>query len=220
MASLAPLVRAVNAARHAHPALQANERLWFQETGNDALVAYTKHTADLADQAGVPFAEIAPATTERLACLLDPGLIPVNPLDVWGTGNGTEDLFTGSLTTLAGDPAVAAVALAVDLAPELDGDQSYQAAARVTAAATDLPVVVLANLPGGIDQEAAGRLREDGIPVLEGMRTGLLALRHLLDHAAAREDTTESSDMARRPLTRVRMMTMRISTSTERTAGC
>jgi acyl-CoA synthetase (NDP forming) len=146
------------------------------------------HTADLAEAAGVPFAEIAPSTTERLAGLLDPGLIPVNPLDVWGTGNDTEDLFTGSLTTLAGDPAVAAVALAVDLAPELDGDQSYPLAARAAAAATDLPVVVLANLPGAIDQETAAALRREGIPVLEGMRTGLLALRHLLDHAAARDD--------------------------------
>jgi acyl-CoA synthetase (NDP forming) len=144
------------------------------------------HTADLADAAGVRFAEIAPATTERLAGLLDPGLLPTNPLDVWGTGSDTEGLFTGSLTALAGDPAVAALALAVDLVPELDGDQSYPVAARAAAAATDLPVVVLASLPGAIDQAAAGRLREDGIPVLEGMRTGLLALRHLLDHAAAR----------------------------------
>jgi starch synthase (maltosyl-transferring) len=47
--SLEPLVRAVNAARHAHPALQANERLWFHGIDNDALVAFTKHTADLAD---------------------------------------------------------------------------------------------------------------------------------------------------------------------------
>ena len=113
------------------------------------------HTADLADAAGVPFAEIGPATTERLAGLLDPGLLPTNPLDVWGTGSDTEGLFTGSLTTLAGDPAVAALALAVDLVPELDGDQSYPVAARAAAAATDLPVVVLANLPGAIDQAAA-----------------------------------------------------------------
>jgi acyl-CoA synthetase (NDP forming) len=94
------------------------------------------HTADLADAAGVPFAEIGPATTERLAGLLDPGLLPTNPLDVWGTGSDTEGLFTGSLTALAGDPAVAALALAVDLVPELDGDQSYPVAARAAAAAT------------------------------------------------------------------------------------
>jgi acyl-CoA synthetase (NDP forming) len=142
------------------------------------------HTADLADAAGVPFAEIGPATTERLAGLLDPGLLPTNPLDVWGTGSDTEGLFTGSLTALAGDPAVAALALAVDLVPELDGDQSYPVAARAAAAATDLPVVVLASLPGAIDQATAAALRNEGIPVLEGIRTGLLALRHLIDHAA------------------------------------
>jgi acyl-CoA synthetase (NDP forming) len=142
------------------------------------------HTADLADAAGVPFAEIGPATTERLAGLLDPGLLPANPLDVWGTGSDTEGLFTGSLTALAGDPAVAALALAVDLIPELDGDQSYPVAARAAAAATDLPVVVLAGLPGAIDQATAAALRNEGIPVLEGIRTGLLALRHLIDHAA------------------------------------
>ena len=47
--SLAPLLRAVNAARRAHPALQSNERVWFHEIRNDALVAYSKHTADMAD---------------------------------------------------------------------------------------------------------------------------------------------------------------------------
>jgi acyl-CoA synthetase (NDP forming) len=52
--------------------------------------------------------------------------------------------------------------------------------------------VVLANLPGAVDQPTAAALRADGIPVLEGMRTGLLALRHLLDHAAVR--TTPAPD--------------------------
>jgi starch synthase (maltosyl-transferring) len=48
-ASLAPLVRAVNAARHAHACLQSNERLWFHGIENDALIAYSKHTADGSD---------------------------------------------------------------------------------------------------------------------------------------------------------------------------
>ncbi|HEX2377784.1 MAG TPA: alpha-1,4-glucan--maltose-1-phosphate maltosyltransferase [Gaiellales bacterium] len=47
--SLAPLVRAVNAARRSHPALQSNERVRFHQIPNDALVAYSKHTADMAD---------------------------------------------------------------------------------------------------------------------------------------------------------------------------
>ena len=42
---------------------------------------------------------------------------------------------------------------------------------------------MLSNLGSAIDPELAGQLREHGVPVLEGTRTGLLALRHLLDHA-------------------------------------
>jgi len=141
------------------------------------------HTADLAAEAGVPFAPLAPATSAWLAGLLDEGLIPGNPLDVWGTGRDTEELFTGCLDTLAADPSVGAVALAVDLVPEFDGDESYPRAVLTAAAGTVKPVVVLAGLPAAIDQAAAARLRASGVPVLEGTRTGLLALRHLLDHA-------------------------------------
>ena len=86
------------------------------------------HAADLAAELGVPFAALAPRTQTRLAAVLDPGLDPANPLDVWGTGRDTEPLFAECLSALAADPAVAAVALAVDLVPEFDGDESYPAA--------------------------------------------------------------------------------------------
>jgi acetate---CoA ligase (ADP-forming) len=141
------------------------------------------HTADVAEQLDVPFAEISPATTELLGKLLDPGLLPANPLDVWGTGADTRELFAASLTALAGDPSVAAVALAVDLVHELDGDRSYPLALLDATVRTDKPLAVLSNLSSAIDPEIAGLLRESGVPVLEGTRTGLLALRHLLDHA-------------------------------------
>jgi acyl-CoA synthetase (NDP forming) len=145
------------------------------------------HVADLAAEAGLPFAPLAAATAGRLAAVLDPGLARANPLDVWGTGRDTEPLFTECLSALAADPAVAAVALAVDLVPELDGDESYQRAVLAAAAATAKPVAVLAGLPAAVDQAAAARLRAAGVPVLEGTRTGLLALRHLLDHACPPE---------------------------------
>jgi acyl-CoA synthetase (NDP forming) len=141
------------------------------------------HTADLAAEVGVPFAALAPRTQTRLAAVLDPGLDPANPLDVWGTGRDTEPLFAECLSALAADQAVAAVALAVDLVPEFDGDESYPAAVLTAAAGTAKPVAVLAGLPSAVDQVAAARLRAAGVPVLEGTRTGLLALRHLLDHA-------------------------------------
>ena len=144
------------------------------------------HAADLAEQLGVPFAQLSEATRARLADLLDPGLEPGNPLDVWGTGADAVGLFAGSLAALADDPSVAAVALAVDLVSELDGDDSYPLAALDAARRTGKPLAVLSNLPSAIDQEAAARLRRESIPVLEGLRTGLLALGHLLDHTGAR----------------------------------
>ncbi len=141
------------------------------------------HVADLADELDVPFAAIGPATIARLSELLDPGLVPANPLDVWGTGADTRELFAGSLAALADDPAVAVVALAIDLVHELDGDHSYPLALQDAAQRTGKPVAVLANLGSAIDPEIASQLRSRGVPVLEGARSGLLALRHLLDHA-------------------------------------
>ena len=142
------------------------------------------HVADVADELGVPFAAISAATRARLAALLDPGLEAANPLDVWGTGARAEEQLSGSLAALADDPAVRAVALAVDLVHEFDGDESYPLAVTETARRTSKPVVVLSNVPAAIDPDTAAGLRAGGIPVLEGTRTGLLALKHLLDHAA------------------------------------
>jgi acetate---CoA ligase (ADP-forming) len=141
------------------------------------------HAADLAEDMGVPFAAIGETTKARLAEILDPGLVPANPLDVWGTGADTRELFSESLITLAEDPSVSAVALAVDLVRELDGDDSYPLAALDAAARTTKPLAVLGNLASAVDPDLAGRLREHGVPVLEGLRPGLLALRHLLAHA-------------------------------------
>lgn len=141
------------------------------------------HVADVAAEVGVPFAPLTEETMRRLTAVLDPGLEPGNPLDVWSTGRHSEELFTETLSALADDPGVDAVALAVDLVPEYDGDDSYRDAVLTAAAKTAKPVAVLASIPAAIDAAAASRLRAAGVPVLESTRTGLLALRHLLAHA-------------------------------------
>jgi acyl-CoA synthetase (NDP forming) len=154
------------------------------------------HVADVAAAVGVPFAPIGADTKKRLAAVLDPGLEPGNPLDVWGTGRDQEVLFTETLCALADDPAVGAVALAVDLVPEYDGDESYRTALLAAAAKTSKPLAVLASIPAAIDQEAAALLRNSGIPVLESTRTGLQALRHLLAHAPSSPSQERESDSA------------------------
>ena len=59
------------------------------------------HVADVAASVGVPFAQLTEETRERLAAVLDPGLEPGNPLDVWGSGRDSENLFTETLSALA-----------------------------------------------------------------------------------------------------------------------
>jgi len=142
------------------------------------------HVADLADDLGVPFGEIGEATIQRLAEVLDPGLEPENPLDMWGGSVRAQWQLTESLAALADDPAVAVVAHAVDLLTEFDGDRSYPLALADAARRTSKPLVVLANVPSAIDPAVAAELRAAGIPVLEGARSGLLALGHLLAHGA------------------------------------
>jgi acyl-CoA synthetase (NDP forming) len=140
------------------------------------------HIADLAADLGVPFGPIGEATARRLTEVLDPGLEPGNPLDMWGASANAQWQLTESLAALAADPAVSAIALAVDLVPELDGDWSFADALADVAGRTGKPLVALANIPAAVDPVAAGDLRAAGIPVLEGARSGLLALRHLLAH--------------------------------------
>jgi len=135
---------------------------------------------DVAESVGTAFAELAPATLARLDDLLDPGLEATNPLDVWGTGSDTRTLFASALTTMADDPAVAAVAVGLDLVREFDGELAYLEAAVDAARATTKSVVVLSNAHSSIDPASAASLRADGVPVLEGTRSGLLALGHLM----------------------------------------
>ena len=141
---------------------------------------------DLADEIGAPFATLAASTLERLGGLLDPGLDPTNPLDVWGTGADTRRLFADTMLAMADDPAVGAVALAIDLVHEFDGDESYPLAAQEVWESTDLPVAVLSTMHSAMDQAQAQKLRALGIPVLEGARSGLVALRHLTTYAGRR----------------------------------
>jgi len=145
------------------------------------------HTADVAEELGVPFAAISVSTKSKLTELLDPGLLPTNPLDVWGTGASTRELFGSCLQVLAQDDSTDVVALAVDLVTELDGDDSYQQAVLDVTRRTGKPLAVIANLPSAIDADAAALLRQRDVPVLEGLRTGLLALGHLLAHGASQK---------------------------------
>jgi acyl-CoA synthetase (NDP forming) len=136
---------------------------------------------DTAERVGVPLPAVSPQTRERLAELLDPGLEPENPVDAWGTGRDASEVFVETITTLAEDPAIGAIAFCVDLTTEERLDDAYSAAAIKAASLTTKPVMVIANLSTTVDPEQANALRGAGVPVLEGTETALRAVRHLFD---------------------------------------
>ena len=119
------------------------------------------------------------ATVRRLDALLDDGLTAANPLDLWGTGADTRELFAASLQAHGRRPRGVArrargrPGRGVRRRPVLHRGR----AGRRT---RDAPLVVLANLASAIDHEAASTLRAAGIPVLEGTSSGLVAIGHLL----------------------------------------
>ena len=198
-----PAGRRVPAARRADAAGRGQATGYGLATVHDSGLERA-HVADLAQQLGVRFAVIGERTRARLAAVLDPGLEPANPLDIWGTGNDAERQLTEALAALAADPAVGAVALAVDLVPEFDGDEAYPRAVLAAAARTGKPLAVLAGLPSAVDRATAARLRAAGIPVLEGTRTGLLALRHLLGQPVQERDGCDHAGKPARPVRAIR----------------
>jgi acetate---CoA ligase (ADP-forming) len=146
---------------------------------------------DLADEVGVAFSPLLPATVETLTELLDPGLIPGNPLDVWGTGADTRALFGASLRAMADDPGVGVVALAIDLVTEFDGDESYPLALQDIWDSTEVPLALLSTMHSAMDPGVAQRIRAHGVPVLEGARSGLVALKHLAAYGARDRHATD-----------------------------
>ena len=144
------------------------------------------HLVDVADRVGVDFARISPTTSRRLTEVLDDGLEAANPLDVWGTGSDATSCFAESLVALAGDPDTDLTLLCVDLVPEVGRDDSYEEAVADAWVRTDTPMAVLTNLPSAMDRVATRRLRDRGIPVLEGTESGLRAARHVLGFDPAR----------------------------------
>jgi acyl-CoA synthetase (NDP forming) len=134
---------------------------------------------DVAADVGIDFATLSEPTIARLEGVLEQGLSATNPLDAWGTGNDAEQIFRECMDALLDDPETAALAFCVDMTTENEGVGSYVQTALDVYPKTTKPMAMLGNLASAIDRADSARLREAGIPVLEGSVTGLSAFRHL-----------------------------------------
>ena len=136
---------------------------------------------DMANDLGVPFAAITEQTRSAIEDTLDPGLEATNPLDAWGTGIDADRIFRESFLVMHEDPDAAALAFVVDLTRQGEPyDEGYLQVAKDVFEATTKPFCIVSNLASAVALEEAAYLRDAGIPVLEGTRSGLVALRALI----------------------------------------
>ncbi len=137
-----------------------------------------EHLTDLASNTGLPFAEIAPATTEQLSDRLEYGLDPVNPLDAWGTGHDYPGIFHDCMTALLADPATGYGLWVADIR---DGER-FRAVFTDNAPSiietTGKPLAFASCIPNGIVHETARRLRLAGMPLIDGLGPAVSAIAH------------------------------------------
>ncbi|MBU3737806.1 MAG: acetate--CoA ligase family protein [Rhodoferax sp.] len=143
------------------------------------------HCADLAADAGVGFADLAPTTRAELDRLLPPFARADNPLDMTGVVFGEPQRYEQALTRLAADPSVSMLVAVQDVPLGLDaeGAREYSGIAQAIAryrAQGDKPVAVLSLLAGGPHPEVRDILQAADVPVLQCGRAGWAALGHLL----------------------------------------
>jgi acyl-CoA synthetase (NDP forming) len=137
---------------------------------------------DVASDQGVGFAEIEDATKARLAARLEFGLDPENPLDAWGTGHDHAGIFHDCMDALMADPDAAAGLWIADLRDGTPYHEGYVEAAEGIAAGNAKPLAFATCFGGGANGDFAERLRRAEVPLLEGLRPAVVAVRRALDY--------------------------------------
>jgi acyl-CoA synthetase (NDP forming) len=156
---------------------------------------------DLADSMDVPLAHIESATEVRLEQLLDPGLLPVNPLDAWGAGGpGADSIMEDCLAALMADPDAAIGAVIHDRAPLSGIYSEYVDYMRRGHEASGKPVFLVANRQGTGSDPSVISVTREGFPVLDGLRPFLSGVRCLLNYRDFRVQTCAETTVAEPPL--------------------
>jgi acyl-CoA synthetase (NDP forming) len=134
--------------------------------------------ADEAERLGLELPAFAPATSAALEERLPATATIANPLDytavIWGDRDWERDV----VALVGEDPNVDHVLVFYDHPPGLDGalGESWQAVEDGIADgahASPVPVMVASTLPELLDDAAAVRFGEAGVPAVAGLRTGL-----------------------------------------------
>lgn len=133
---------------------------------------------DLAEEMGVPLTQLAPATVTRLKGFLPPMLEPVNPLDAAGPLNDAfNDVIAQGMDTLADDPGTAALFVEVHADDRFAYAPDLLEHVKGLPARTGLPVAFVSSVAQVANPELAAGFADAGVPVINGLRTALIAVR-------------------------------------------
>jgi acyl-CoA synthetase (NDP forming) len=133
---------------------------------------------DLADRIGVAFAEINAETTQKLADALDYGLLPVNPVDAWGSPAGSVASFNSCLDALADDPDTALTIMFTDITSDDEDWKEFRNIPLESSRRTGKPTALALNWSRQPHAHASADITYEGIPVLDGATNALLAVKH------------------------------------------
>jgi len=137
---------------------------------------------DVADDYGVPFAEIGAKAQKLISQNLDFGLTAENPVDAWGTGKNFEEVFENCFEALMTDDNTAIGIFVGDIGSEMDLHEGYVHACKAVAQSTHKPVVLMTNYSGWSHRKHAIRLTRLGISVLDGTVMSIRAIKHAFDY--------------------------------------
>ncbi len=137
---------------------------------------------DIAEDIGLEFAELDPATCAELAKHLEPGLHPENPLDAYGTGHDLINRNAAMTAALVNDPNVAIGYFMSDPRDGYDYARQYTEAVVKAAGMTDKPLALVSNYSMADDRSLAQLLLGAGVPLLRGTRNALLAAQHVMTY--------------------------------------
>ena len=143
--------------------------------------------SDTAFALGLEYAPLEDSTRKELARHLDPGLKAENPLDIWGSHERYEERFLACIKALVADPNVA---VTVFISNYRDGYFLSEAIYRVVEQVhreTGKLILFATCFSDLANPAMCARAHAAGIPLIDGNRETLLAIRHLFSYRDFRQ---------------------------------
>lgn len=137
--------------------------------------------ADIACNLGLTYPELDPATKLEIGRIIDPELIPSNPLDAWGGTRDFTTVFSKSFIAMVKDRNAAIGVMFCNIRDGYYVSEGIVDSVIATYRSTEKPVALVTNYSMVNHSRLVARLADEGVPVIDGTRVGLKAVKNVLN---------------------------------------